>query len=124
MENSYIDKTGRVVISNKHFQVVKPFQEGLAPVRIKDREGFINKAGEVVIEPVFSEVYGFSDGLSCADDGNKCGFIDKTGRFVIEPVFDYETIWSFQNGLAIAGTEEDKWGYIDKTGRYVWGPTV
>jgi hypothetical protein len=144
----YIDKTGTMVIDAK-YDLAYDFSEGLAPVRIladekytditgvshyltegahdmkgiRGRWAYIDRTGQIVIEPKFDGARPFSDGLAAVCMGNpfndkgKWGFIDTSGNYVMDPQFKY--VGDFTHGLAIAGLEE--WdGYIDKSGAYVW----
>lgn len=82
--------------------------------------GYINRKGEVVVQPQFSKALFFSEGLAVACiESNKCGYIDKTGKFVINPQFQEAS--RFSEGLA-AVEVEDRIGYIDKTGKRVINP--
>lgn len=69
------------------------FSEGLCAATMAegDQFGFINKAGEWIINPQFdrvSETYGFQDGrCAVSTDGREWGVIDKTGKFVVNPQF-------------------------------------
>ena len=92
------------------------FSEGLAAVKIKNHYGFIDKRGDVAIEPKYDDACGFSDGLAAVKKGNKYGFIDHTGRMVIEPQFGF-TI-AFSEGLATVLNDNDFF-IIDKNGRTV-----
>ena len=53
--------------------------------------GFINRAGEFVIEPIFNQVESFNNGLAevkIYDNEARqwsMGYIDKTGQYVWEP---------------------------------------
>lgn len=53
------------------------------------RYGFIDGAGEVVIQPRFRNVGRFSQGLAPAREEAYWGFIDTLGRWVIAPAYDY-----------------------------------
>jgi len=46
----YIDKTGKIVIEPK-FDNAWSFSEGLARVKIDDKDGYIDKTGKYVWEP-------------------------------------------------------------------------
>lgn len=61
--------------------------------------GFIDKKGNVVIEPKFDDVQDFSEDLALVTLNKQKVFIDKTGKLVIEPK-DFEPINGFTNGLA------------------------
>jgi hypothetical protein len=51
---------------------------------------------------------------------DKCGIIDKNGNWVIQPIFD--SLWTFEEGLARAGKGGRKFGFIDKNGNWVIQP--
>lgn len=86
-------------------------------IRHHDKSGYIDRKGNVVIQPQYEAALPFSEGLAVAcPETDKCGFIDQTGRFVVPARF--KIAWRFSGGLA-AVKVEDKVGYIDKTGRMV-----
>lgn len=121
-----IDKDGDIVFEFSMAEGVGCFQEGLAPFYVLNDKneakwGFVDKKGNVAINPQFSVAYSFSNGLAAvANDKEKYGFIDKDGLYVINPQFDY--VGNFrENGMA-AFKSGDKWGYIDKKGKYVINP--
>jgi len=113
------------------FESAGLFSDGLAPVVIGGKYGFINTEGTFVINPQFEAVfypsidpsnpsnYSFSDGLAAVQVEKKWGYIDKTGRFAISPQFDVAHF--FVDGLAAVAVG-NKWGYIDKAGNYVINP--
>ena len=84
--------------------------------------GFINKKGEWVIEPRFTEALFFSEGLALVEFDGKYGFINTKGEWVIEPRFDDETR-GFYSGLANVKFE-GKWGLIDKKGKWIVEPIL
>ncbi|WP_291950599.1 WG repeat-containing protein, partial [Campylobacter sp.] len=86
---------------------------------INKKWGFINKKGEIVIEPKFDEVWSFSEGLVRVKLNGKYGFIDKSGKFIIEPRFD--KAYPFKEGLA-GVLLNGKWGFINKSGEIVIEP--
>ncbi len=63
---SFIDINGETVLSNIS-EIVNRFSEGLASIMYlgpKIKSGFINKKGEIVIEPKFFYAGDFSEGLA------------------------------------------------------------
>jgi hypothetical protein len=132
---SYIDKTGKTVISAT-FDDAWLFSEGRAPVCVDGKWGYIGTSGTVVVEPKYEYAWPFSGGrgrvlvgekeeyvdggAEKVRVGKKHGFVDKDGKLVIEPKFD--VAWEFSRGLARVGVGE-KEGYIDRDGAYVWEPT-
>jgi len=153
----YITKSGKLAINDHNYPSSgmfffkgsgDHFSEGLAPVFIGDKYGFINKCGEVVIPPLFEVARPFSEGLAVVEMAGRYGFIDKTGKLVIEPQFDL--VGDFSEGLApilqlrksrfVKRPPTDKkgfplwqsandyilddckYGFIDKNGKYVIEP--
>ncbi|MEK7431919.1 MAG: WG repeat-containing protein [Cyanobacteriota bacterium] len=53
------------------------FKEGLAPIIVNKKYGFIDKLANVVIEPQFDSVSFFSEGLASISINGKYGFKNK-----------------------------------------------
>ncbi len=58
------------------------FSEGLAGVRINGKHGFIDKTGQIVIEPRFISASQFSNGLAAVADQTGTGYIDKSVKII------------------------------------------
>lgn len=96
------------------------FREGLARVTLNGIDyGYIDKSGQMVIQPKYQFAENFSDGLAAVDNGRNWGYIDKNGQMVIPPEFDSAD--PFSEGLA-AIELNNKYGYIDSTGKIVIQP--
>lgn len=127
----FIDRSGRTVVGKTskptvgRFDDADTFSEGLAPVKIGKRWGFIDRSGKTQIPFIFKEAKKFDEGLAPATkDGKKWGFIDKQGRFIVEPKFTAAE--SFSEGLAGVSTYQNgwrDWGFIDKSGKFEIQPT-
>jgi hypothetical protein len=120
-----IDTKGEVKFTLQEAETVYIFSEGLAAFSIvgeggNAKWGFVNKTGEIKINPQFSDIRDFNDG-KCAvkTDNGKWGYIDKDGKIIINYQFDYAL--SFDNGKAVVKLG-DKSGVIDKTGKYILNP--
>lgn len=126
----YIDCDGQLTIPLQ-FDAAGSFREGLAAVKVKDRWGFIDKTGKLVIQPQFlnrlsgppwkpgfSPLIGFHEGLAVVGTETGNAYINRTGETVIPPAF----LWygSFSDGLASVFDGRQTVGYIDKQGKYVW----
>lgn len=94
------------------------------------KRGFIDKNGNVIIEPKYDMIEIFKDGLARVNvgaeysygyirRGGKWGYIDATGKIVIDTIFD--EIDYFEDGVAIFRID-DKEGIIDNRGNYVVKP--
>ena len=117
----FVNKNDDIVISPLFdgISIYQGFREGLASVQKGKKRGFINAAGEFVIEPQFESAEDFEEGLAAVKINGKWGFIDKIGTFVIEPKFDH--VDNFHDGLSrveIYG----KMGVIDRSGKFTIPP--
>jgi hypothetical protein len=104
-----------------------PFSEGLVMVTDPKRKdaagkplrGFIDGAGQVVIEP---GRYSFTDdhfeyGLCGIMDPatGLCGFINRDGSIAVPPI--WASASPFSEGLCAVMNKKYLWGFIDRTGR-------
>ena len=62
--------------------------------------GYINRKGDVVVEPQFQMAGPFFEGMAEIIENFKVGFIDVTGRVVIKPQLEPAMFRSFREGLA------------------------
>lgn len=99
------------------------FGEGLVPVRIDDRWGYVDAEGRPVIPLGFAWAGTFSEGVAPArTDRVLCGYVDRAGAFAIPARF--RECWPFSGGLArvdLAATESDRAqvAFIDHAGKPV-----
>lgn len=94
---------------------------GLAPIKVKDKYGYIDKTGAIVIAPVYDFAFSFSDGRAAVLKGGKIAFIDENGKQITD--FIYKAAKDFSEGkAAVLGANELRWGFIDKSGNQVIGP--
>jgi hypothetical protein len=116
----FINRSGAFVISPQFNLVLEGFADGLARVYFSDYQvRFIDKSGNVVIQPQSNEVTPFSEGLAGIKINDQWGYMDKTGAIVIQPQF--QAAKTFSQGLAPIRLQY-YWGYIDRTGRIVIEP--
>ncbi|MBP5328087.1 MAG: WG repeat-containing protein [Bacteroidales bacterium] len=92
------------------------FFDGLAAVKVKNRWGFIDKNGNIAIEPKYNDAFGFSEGLAAVEIDKKYGFIDRNGNMVIDPMFNF--VIAFSEGLASV-VNGNNCSIIDKTGNTI-----
>ena len=92
------------------------FSEGRAAVKVNGKWGYIDEAGNVVIQPSYDFTLRFNEGLSSVQKGGMWGYINKNGEEVVP--LKYKATGYFNNGLAsvLLG---DKWGYVDATNKTV-----
>ena len=94
--------------------------EWLFPIQQNDQWGFINAAGEIVIEPQFDIVNRFSENRAPfgSRSNGKWGFIDAAGQVVVEPRFD--NAYPFFGGRARI-KQGNRSGFVDHNGTGIGG---
>ncbi|MDO9255158.1 MAG: WG repeat-containing protein [Bacteroidales bacterium] len=119
-----INTKGEVKITLADAQTVRIFKEGLAAYSVMDsigvKWGFVDKAGNVKINPQFSSTGNFSNG-KCAvrNKDGKWGYIDKEGKIIINNQFDGAREFVKGKAIVISG---GKSGVIDENGKYLINP--
>jgi hypothetical protein len=111
--------TPGMLVINPQFDSVDEFSEGLAPIEVGRKWGYVDKQGKFAVNPQFAWVREFSDGLAAVGLGDgpsgKSGYIDRQGKFAINP--EFESASKFSEGLAVVGIGA-KEVYIDKQGKF------
>lgn len=81
--------------------------------------GFINKNGETIIEPQYTQIQYFQEGYSAVCKNDSWGFINAKNNKLTDFVFSDAR--SFKQGFAAVLVADDfgvnKWGFIDKKGK-------
>ena len=86
--------------------------------------GYMNKSGEIVIDPIYSRASFFSENLATVGlknfDNNKIeyGIIDRSGFQRLKVSSRYDFIGHFSDGLAVY-KKDGEWGYLNKRGKEV-----
>lgn len=96
------------------------FSEGLAPLAVDGKFGFINNSGRLVIPAKFEQASPVRNGIAIVKQNGKFGYIDRTGKILVAPQF--ERALPFSEGLAAVAIEQNKWGYINSSGNFVIQP--
>jgi hypothetical protein len=96
--------------------------EGRIAYRVKDRWGFLDATGAVIVKPRYTAVLAFSGGLAAVwDEHNHAGFIDATGKVVVKP--QYTDAQPYRGGLARVQKTDKKgkasWAYVNAKGKVV-----
>ena len=73
--------------------------------------GFVDKKGNVVIEPSFAEARSFSNGLAAIYDGNAWGYINARAEMAIDCQYLKAEYFS-KNGVAMVSTYENLYNLI------------
>jgi hypothetical protein len=127
-EPTAIDKSGEVVFSMPDATKVSYFNEGLAAFGRKNPEGetqygYVDKKGNVVIEPIYWVALHFSNGVAPVMLNEKMGmgYINRKGEMEIAEQFAIALPFSV-SGYGRVMSLEHHWGVIDRKGVYVLNP--
>lgn len=119
-----IDKSGNDVLKGIEHGAVKDYSEGLLPIRIDGKYGYMTLDYQIIIKPQFENVRPFNNGRAFVSyDQFVWGIIDKEGKMIAEPQFVIHSPFIFKNGLArvdIKGKNISGDIYIDLNGNIVW----
>ncbi len=113
----------KIVKDNRCFVTIKndivsiptglDFNDGCASFRQKDKEGYINVLGNVILEPKFTMLGKFKEGVACVIDG----IIDINGDYLYGPTRYYNFYSAFSEGLVVVQDKKTNlYGYMDKKG--------
>ncbi len=112
-----VNKKGNIIIENAYD--IGESSEGLIPLCLGDKYGYINKNGDIVIHPIFDGVAPFSEGLAGVMVNEKIGFINRKGEFIVKPIFDDAE--GFSEGYALIRMKS-RYGFIDEYGNLLIDP--
>ncbi|WP_185246478.1 WG repeat-containing protein [Chryseobacterium bernardetii] len=112
----FVDKD-TVTIIPFIYDFINPFDEnGLAYVKDKGKEFYINKEGKVIIPSDYDELGLFSEGMLSAKRKGKYGFLNIKGDLIIPMIYD--GVGFFSQGLCIV-SKNKKYGLIDRRGKVI-----
>lgn len=133
----FIDRTGSLLI--KGLKVPSSFHDGLAPVAVGGKWGYLGTDMKIAIPAQFDLADPFSEGMAQVKIGGKWGYIDKAGRILVQP--KYDIVMPFSDGLGrvkifyerrplegVIGMEGQTtydvyvWGFVDKYGVEIISP--
>lgn len=111
-------RLGAKKISDSTVTNIYSFSEnGLAPIEIDHKWGFMNLCGHIAIDANFKDVWTFKQGLAVVKDKQDLyGYIDHSGKDVFPNHFKWAN--SFYEGLAAVQDNSGLYGFIDKTGTF------
>ncbi|MEC4114812.1 WG repeat-containing protein [Myroides pelagicus] len=116
-----LNQSGEELFTMDIAEVVGNYTNGLAKFAVYNDEGllrwgFVDKKGEVVVQPIYEQVKSFNEGLAPVKDQEKgWGYIDTNGDFVIEPQYYFAKM--FRYGVAVVYHSIDSVAVIDKEGK-------
>ncbi|MBO5233557.1 MAG: WG repeat-containing protein [Prevotella sp.] len=125
----YINTKGEVVIDFK-FDYAESFESGVAPVRINNKWGLIDKNGEFVVEPQYEEIKHINGTNRLCFRVSETlwyppyqtyyyGVIDNTGKEILPAIYSYIPCYRNYNSELVVVEKGDKYGCVDLNGNTV-----
>jgi len=117
----YLNMDGTLAIDlPNNIKDATEFTEGLAGVLRNDKWGLIDKAGNLVVDFVYDELYKMNEfGLYQVSKDGKIGIINKDGKIVLDISYDDNLQgFNFVDGFSGA-VKNGKWSIIDTKGNTV-----
>jgi len=120
-----INEKGEIKITLQNAEEVRLFSEELAAFSTIDKDGktkwgFMDKNGNVKINPQFAQVGRFSESkCAVANEERKWGYIDDNGKISIN--YQFDNAKDFSDNKAVVSLD-NKYGVISKDGKYIVNP--
>lgn len=109
-----IDYTGKQCTS--YYEDIDYFRDDRAKIVSNGKYGFVNRAGDEIIPPIYEKALNFSNGYAEIKCNEKWGVIDTYGKEVIKA--EYEDIEPSDFNL-VAVSKNGKWGYLNMSGEKI-----
>lgn len=128
-----IDKPMRDLLKDRYFKSrfakigsLKPTDKTgdlmLAKAKTKENQwGFLNEAGEWVVQPEYDEVADFTEGVAWVKKEAKEGFVNAEGELVVPLVYDELLPDNFENG-PVRALKGKLYGFVDVKGNRLVAP--
>lgn len=104
-EPDWMDDRIETEVLPKIYEALGEYSEGLAPVRVKGRWGFMDRNGEMKIEPAYTSVSPFDHGLAVVGTKTGYGLIDRSGALLLPADFKWMVIYNQHRVLASRSDE-------------------
>lgn len=101
-----ITSSGEPVGEDYYDDVCIFFDTTYAAVKIDGKWGFVDKDGNMVIQPQFQEARSFSNGMAAVKQNGQWGFVDMQGEMVITPQFDQTKDFNAQGCVFVFDGDE------------------
>ena len=123
-----LNKNGSWIIPPA-YKYMHRYGDGLIPVLLGKKYGYINLEGQVILSPKWDSAFSFTShraevcqfGGESSNNNIKCGFIDTSGKTVVPMEYDYVEDYSDGYSLVCKGLDSKQLcGYINHSGKIVY----
>lgn len=118
LEESYIDKSGKVIAQN--FTRTYNSFERMARVMVDKQLGFIDNTGKMVINPIFDDAGNFSEGLCPVKMDKTWALVNSNGKITLKMSNKISYAYEVSSGvLPVRMADGTGWRYMDTLGNIV-----
>jgi hypothetical protein len=114
----FIDLGGKLSIANR-YQDAGDFVDGIAPVKLLNHWGFINRLEQIVVQPFYDKVNYLGDHLILVQKDEKYGMINDSGVTIQD--IEYDLLKPIP-GCGYLCVKENLLGFVDKKGNLTVTP--
>lgn len=100
------------VVIKPVFENASDFEEGMAPVLLNNKWGYIDNKGKNIIDFKFEYASSLAEGYGVVLDKNYYKYIDKNGAFLSKKEYNRASAFS-ENLAAFSNIGEKKFGFLD-----------
>lgn len=123
-QGMFINKKGEIIYEVpfyiKNSPIFFEFNDGLMPVNINNKWGYIDRTGEIVIALKYDFAIDFSEGLALVrTEDSLYGYINLTGEFVIEPKYQEASINFTDGHVLVKENDSDNFKLIDRNNKLI-----
>ena len=105
---------------DQYFEEAFSFVNGMAKIKLKGKEAFVNPYGEYIVQPKYDEINFFTDSLLVFQENDKYGITNLKNEIILPAI--YEQIGNLVHGRAII-VKNNKIGYINQDGISILQPS-
>lgn len=112
----FIDPNGTILRTlRSDIQDIKSYDCDLALIAVDGKYGFINKQGEIMLEPQYEEIKNFKS-VAWVRSEEKWNIYNKESKELIKIPFQIDSVEPFFNNEAKIWLKGNKWGLINSNG--------
>ncbi|MEM1327384.1 MAG: WG repeat-containing protein [Bacteroidota bacterium] len=116
-----LNMSGDIITSNS-YNDIRPYSEGRAAVKVKDKYGYIDTNGKLVIPTNYARVSTFVEGRAAVQENGECGYVDRNGNVIVD--LAYSKCLAFNSGRAVVYKGYRRAGLLDDAGDAIIQPSL
>ncbi len=117
-----LNTSGDLITGSGGYNDIRPYAEGRAAVKVKDKYGYIDTNGKLVVPADYARVSTFVEGRAAVQINGECGYIDRNGNIIVD--LAYSKCLAFNSGRAVVYKGYRRAGLLDNAGDAIIQPSL